>query len=309
MVGTMNYKIYKMIFTQGIHFGEHSLEKSEITFQADTLFSALCIEALKIDKLDELLESVKENNLVFSDAFPYMGQEFFIPKPMKKIEQVIQSEDMTTRKKFKKLEYIQVSLLNQYLKGQYPIDKGSDIKKLGVHALKTSASIRGNEEALPYRVGIYRFKKENGLYIVVGYDSQEILDLFDELFEMLSLSGIGGKKNSGLGHFDLEIAELPKELNQRLNTKGEVMTLSVSLPTEDELDDVLDDSRYLLVKRSGFIDSYTYSKEQRRKKDIYLFKSGSCFNKTYQGDVYDVSSGGNHSVYKYAKPLFMGVEV
>lgn len=305
----MNYKIYKMIFTQGVHFGDHSLEKSEITFQADTLFSALCIEALKIDKLDELLESVKENNLVFSDAFPYMGQEFFIPKPMKKIEQVIQSEDMTTRKKFKKLEYIQVSLLNQYLKGQYPIDKGSDIKQLGVHTLKTSVSIRGNEEALPYRVGIYRFKKENGLYIVVGYDSQEILDLFDELFEMLSLSGIGGKKNSGLGHFDLEIAELPKELNQRLNTKGEVMTLSVSLPTEDELDDVLDDSRYLLVKRSGFIDSYTYSKEQRRKKDIYLFKAGSCFNKTYQGDVYDVSSGGNHPVYKYAKPLFMGVEV
>lgn len=305
----MNYKIYKMIFTQGVHFGEHSLEKSEITFQADTLFSALCIEALKIDKLDELLESVKENNLVFSDAFPYMGQEFFIPKPMKKIEQVIQSEDMTTRKKFKKLEYIQVSLLDKYLKGQYPIDKGSDIKQLGVHTLKTSASIRGNEEALPYRVGIYRFKEENGLYIVVGYDSQEILDLFDELFEMLSLSGIGGKKNSGLGHFDLEIVELPKELNQRLNTKGEVMTLSVSLPTEDELEDVLDDSRYLLVKRSGFVDSYTYSKEQRRKKDIYLFKAGSCFNETYQGDVYDVSSGGNHPVYKYAKPLFMGVEV
>ena len=305
----MNYKIYKMIFTQGVHFGEHSLEKSEITFQADTLFSALCIEALKIDKLDELLESVKENNLVFSDAFPYMGQEFFIPKPMKKIEQVIQSEDMTTRKKFKKLEYIQVSLLDKYLKGQYPIDKGSDIKQLGVHTLKTSASIRGNEEALPYRVGIYRFKEENGLYIVVGYDSQEILDLFDELFEMLSLSGIGGKKNSGLGHFDLEIVELPKELNQRLNTKGEVMTLSVSLPTEDELEDVLDDSRYLLVKRSGFVDSYTYSKEQRRKKDIYLFKAGSCFNETYQGDVCDVSSGGNHPVYKYAKPLFMGVEV
>lgn len=305
----MKYKIYKMIFKQGVHFGDHSLEKSEITFQADTLFSALCIEALKIDKLDELLESVKENHLVFSDAFPYMGQEFFIPKPMKKIEQVVQSEDVTTRKKFKKLEYIQVSLLDKYIKGQYPINKGSDIKKLGIHVLKTSASIRGNEEALPYRVGIYRFKKENGLYIVVGYDSQEILDLFDELFEMLSLSGIGGKKNSGLGHFDLEIAELPKELNQRLNTKGEVMTLSVSLPTEDELEEILDDSRYLLVKRSGFIDSYTYSKEQRRKKDIYLFKSGSCFNKTYQGDIYNVSSGGSHPVYKYAKPLFMGVEV
>lgn len=305
----MNYKIYKMIFTQGVHFGDHSLEKSEITFQADTLFSALCIEALKIDKLDVLLNSVKENHLVFSDAFPYMDQEFFIPKPMKKIEQVIQNEDMTVRKKFKKLEYVQVSLLDQYLKGEYPIDKGSDIKELGVHVLKTSASIRGNEEALPYRVGIYRFKEHNGLYIVVGYDSEEILDLFDELFEMLSLSGIGGKKNSGLGHFRYNTVELPKELNKRLNTKGEVMTLSVSLPTDKEIEDILDDSRYLLVKRSGFVDSYTYSKEQRRKKDIYLFKASSCFNKTYQGDVYDVSSGGNHSVYKYAKPLFMGVEV
>ena len=215
----MNYKIYKMIFTQGVHFGDHSLEKSEITFQADTLFSALCIEALKIDKLDVLLNSVKENHLVFSDAFPYMGQEFFIPKPMKKIEQVIQNEDMTVRKKFKKLEYVQVSLLDQYLKGEYPIDKGSDIKELGVHVLKTSASIRGNEEALPYRVGIYRFKEHNGLYIVVGYDSEEILDLFDELFEMLSLSGIGGKKNSGLGHFRYNTVELPKELNKRLIQK------------------------------------------------------------------------------------------
>ena len=74
----MNYKIYKMIFTQGVHFGEHSLEKSEITFQADTLFSALCIEALKIDKLEVLIKSVKEDHLVFSDAFPYMDQEFFI---------------------------------------------------------------------------------------------------------------------------------------------------------------------------------------------------------------------------------------
>lgn len=305
----MNYKIYKMIFTQGVHFGEHSLEKSEITFQADTLFSALCIEALKIDKLEVLIKSVKENHLVFSDAFPYMDQEFFIPKPMKKIEQMIQSEDMTIRKKFKKLKYVQVSLLDQYLKGQYPIEKGSDIKQLGVHTLKTSASIRGNEEALPYRVGIYRFKEHNGLYLVVGYDSQEILDLFDELFEMLSLSGIGGKKNSGLGHFRYNTVELPKELNQRLNTKGEVMTLSVSLPTDKEIEDILDDSRYLLVKRSGFIDSYTYSKEQRRKKDIYLFKSGSCFSKTYQGDIYNVSSGGSHPVYKYAKPLFMGVEV
>ena len=63
---------------------------------------------------------------------------------------------------------------------------------------------------------------------------------------MLSLSGIGGKKNSGLGHFRYNTVELPKELNKRLNTKGEVMTLSVSLPTDKEIEDILDDSRTYL---------------------------------------------------------------
>ena len=87
------------------------------------------------------------------------------------------------------------------------------------------------------------------------------------------------------------------------------MSLSTSLPKDDELEEALENSSYLMEKRSGFIYSTSYSDEFRRKKDMYVFSSGSCFENIFDGDVYDVSEGqGKHKVYRYAKPLFLGVE-
>ena len=86
------------------------------------------------------------------------------------------------------------------------------------------------------------------------------------------------------------------------------MTLSVALPREEELTSALEDAEYLLCKRSGFVSSDQYAPEQMRKKDLYVFKAGSCFAYRFHGDVYDVSGkGGRHPVYKYAKPMFMEV--
>ena len=50
------------------------------------------------------------------------------------------------------------------------------------------------------------------------------------------------------------------------------------------------------------------SREWRRKKDLYVFNSGSTFTEKFEGDICDVSSGGAHPVYRYAKPLWLGVE-
>ena len=87
------------------------------------------------------------------------------------------------------------------------------------------------------------------------------------------------------------------------------MSLSTSLPKDADLEEALENSSYLMEKRSGFIYSTTYSDEFRRKKDMYVFSSGSCFENLSDGDVYDVSEGQNtHKVYRYAKPLFLGVE-
>ena len=43
----MNYRIYKLKFKNGVHFGNGTLDESAVTFQADVLFSALYIEAIK----------------------------------------------------------------------------------------------------------------------------------------------------------------------------------------------------------------------------------------------------------------------
>ena len=85
------------------------------------------------------------------------------------------------------------------------------------------------------------------------------------------------------------------------------MLLSTALPRDEELEKSLEGATYLLEKRSGFVSSDKYADEQRKKKDMYVFMAGSYFVNCFDGDIYDVSEGGSHPVYRYAKPMFMGV--
>ena len=82
----MDYKIYMLSFTTPVHFGTGVLSESSINFCADTLFSALYIEALKLELADQLYNMVEEGKLLFSDAFPYIGKQYFLPKPMLYVE-------------------------------------------------------------------------------------------------------------------------------------------------------------------------------------------------------------------------------
>ena len=127
---------------------------------------------------------------------------------------------------------------------------------------------------------------------------------------MLSYTGIGGKKSSGLGKFDIVTGKFPEEFKNRLSKTGkEYMTLAISLPSENELETVTDNSnsRYILKKRSGFVESESYSDTFQRKKDIFMFQAGSCFTEKYLGDIFDVKGNGNHPVYRYGKPMWMEV--
>lgn len=96
----MNRVIYKLDFKTGVHFGNGSLSDTVSTFQADTLFSALCIEAVRMggdEKINKFVDYVKENKIKFSDSFPYIDNMFFIPKPFKPLE--IKKKVMEIQKK------------------------------------------------------------------------------------------------------------------------------------------------------------------------------------------------------------------
>ena len=70
----------------------------------------------------------------------------------------------------------------------------------------------------------------------------------------------------------------------------------------------MQDANYSVIKRSGFVASEQYADEHLRKHDLYVFSAGSCFLQKFNGDIFDVSSKGKHLVYRYAVPMFMGVE-
>lgn len=311
----MKYNIFKLSFPFGVHFGEGRLESSSMNICADTLFSALCIEALKCGDgtFDKLKNLVLEDKLKFSDALPYCDGECYIPKPMKYVEHDNEDDDPTLRKTLKAMTYIPASKLSEYLNGTYT-GEGNGISELGTNYIQTCAALYGNEEAMPYRIGGFRFNKGNGLYIIVEGESEDILYFAKELLTSLSYSGIGGKRSSGFGRFELsELEENEVEhITSRLKKEGEVyISLSISLPKKDEMEEAVANAfGYNLVKKSGFVYSLSYSDEFLRKKDAYLFAAGSCFSKKFRGEILDVSTdGGSHVVYRYAKPIFMEVSI
>lgn len=309
----MDYRVYRLEFQGAVHFGRNRLEDSEYVFCADTLFSALCHEALKQgqDVMESFCQYVREDELLLSDTFPYVGNTYYLPKPMKRIRTEDSKGDSVIKKAYKKLKYIPAEQLEIYLRGEYDVLNSQKISELGDFEMKVSAAVRGEEETRPYRIECYYYKEGNGLYLIVGYKNPRAVQLTEELLEGLMFSGIGGKRSAGLGRFRLRSGKLPSDIYNRLGKDGkQYMTLSVSLPMEEEMEDALTGAEYLLCKRSGFVASEKYAQEQRRKKDLYVLKAGACVKAWYRGDLYDVSEeGGNHPVYRYAKPMFMEVDV
>lgn len=306
----MEYHVYKLFFPNGVHFGQTNLESASMTFQADRLFSALCIEALTMgeDVLQKLVSLAEAGRILFSDAFPYQGEECFLPKPLLRIEGAASDEDAKERKKFKKLEYLPMRLFSRYLDGKCTIGELT-AQPFGDCAMKTSVYLQPGEEAEPYRIGVFSFREDCGLYFLVGYEKKEDLQFLEELLEMLSLSGIGGRRSSGMGRFEHHYGRLPKEILACLQgDHGLYMSLSVALPQDVEMEKSLEGARYLLTKRSGFVASGDYAEEFRRKRDTYAFSAGSCFYHKFRGQIRDVSNHGRHPVYRYLKPIFMGIE-
>lgn len=312
----MKYHIYKFHFNTALHIGNGSLTDGEIMACADTLFSGLCHEAVKYagqECIDSLVTAAKSGRLLFSDMLPFIADELYIPKPLCPVN-IEREGDSVQKKKFKKLQFIPALKIDTYLDGNLnPEEEVNKFKCLGTFDMRTMSSSMDAEKSLtgdmlPFSVGTYKFAADNGLYIISAFADDEIQSLFELLLKNLSYSGIGGKRSAGFGRYSFEKLPVPETLVSKLSdTSGNVITLSTAMAQPEELDNVIPDAKYLLIKRSGFVSSATYSATLQRKKDFYAFKSGSYFTNRFDGDVFDVSNGGSHPVYRYAKPLFMEV--
>lgn len=323
----MIYRIYRLDFYSGVHFGsdfgsEH-VSSMQSVFHSDSLFSALCQEALKLGgepALQQLVNWSREGSLLLSDLFPYSGDTYFLPKPKKlysrKETPVLPEGGLPDRKLVKKMTHISADLLDEYLAYQQGKTDRFDMESVvgRLHGImqqerKTSAALRAAESE-PYYVGMTQFAQGSGLYAIVGCEQPEQID---PLFRSLETTGIGGRKSYGLGKFVCEPVELHADaphglgaLYRRLTAANPAvsMTLNTSLPRDEELD-CLCDAQYLLIRRGGMKDG---SAEQH-KRTVYALEAGSCVSTRYAGQILDVRiETDGHPIYRNFIPMYLEVE-
>lgn len=319
----MNSLLFKLAFDAPVHFGSSdgalSLYSSEEHFRADTLFSALCHTAIRSGNpgaLERLCSCAHNGRLILSDAMPWRGDTLFLPKPIVSSEHT-EEIPARLRKEIKKLKWISVTDFEAFstsVAGGAPfVPKESPL--FGVQQVFTKAAVQDGEDARPYDVGTFRFYENCGLWFLCLCDEDDAPWL-EQLVTTLGCSGIGGKVSSGYGAFhvdDLIYLDDPfDEQTQWLadalhRDNGCALLLTTALPDDAELESALDGACYRLVRRGGFVQSEEYSDEPMKKETQYYLAAGSTVRNRFCGSLFDVGKSGDHPVFRYSKPLFLGV--
>lgn len=321
----MNYFLYQLQFNTAVHFGSAdsalSLHHSQMHFRADTLFSALCHTVLQLDGeagLEKLALLASSDALLLSDSMPWKEDRFYLPKPIY-APQAVAEIPGEKRKAMKKLAWIPAGdftkFLNALKNGTF-LDIPSAVFGTEVDAVK--ATVPESADTLPYPVGLYQFFPQCGLYFLLGCKNQADSKWLDSRIQALGLSGIGGKTSAGFGKFEIknrislnECKETQENwLYHALTAPApKFMLLTSSLPRDDELDAVVQNACYQLIRRAGFVASSTLPEGMRKKRTQYFFSAGSVLETGFTGDVYNVGPRNMHPVYRYSKPIFLGVDL
>lgn len=328
----MMYYIFTLKFLTPVHFGDTanggSLDKFSLQCSADTLFAALCNEAANkgSDAVETLVKKTAESKIVFSSLFPYWRTAdddlyFYLPKPLLKLEQEEQQsaksfeeiKQLATKlKKQKKSTYIRASQINSLLEsggsnGQFAVPEFAAPLVAGRVALR-------EEKPLPYYVGSYVFSEHSGLYFILGVEHEEEFTFIKDLLLSLGYSGIGGKRSSGYGKFELADNDLMLYDDgtaialMLYNEKSKYqMCLAPVCPRVDEID-VVKQGSYKLIKRGGFIAS-SAAKDNIKRNSIYMLQEGSCFPERLRGQMLQQTVDGlAHDVYRDGIGMFVGLK-
>lgn len=319
----MNYCLYQLQFNTAVHFGGSdsalSLYQSEDHFRADTLFSSLCHTALQLEGtegLNRLVGLAKRGELLLSDAMPWAGNRFFLPKPIFSPHAAPELPG-DRRKALKKLAWLPVEQFDSYCD---TLKTGSLFEgtalPFGVPMETAKASVPELGDATPYPVGLFQFQPGSGLYFLAGFQNLSDSKWLSCLIRALGLGGMGGKVSAGYGKFSVsdEIclnacsdAQAQWLYHALAQPAPSAMLLTTSLPTDDELDAALEGASYQLIRRAGFVASDTYSQTPRKKQTQFFLSAGSVLNHRFSGELYEIGFRGAHPVLRYSRPMFLGV--
>ena len=317
---------FKNLTPLHIGTGKENYDFSASELQSDTLSAAIAAIRAQSGKADDVEEFIE--SFVISSAFPFVGDKLFFPKPQGKINvSVSDMEEYPSRKKLKKIKYLDSDMWNKIISGQEVEVKSYQLKgdfllsdnnqnefgtpfKAQVNQ-RVSVPREDNVPADPFFFEWKYFSQDAGLFCLIDTTDdlkEEIVSLLRALGEV----GLGTDRNVGGGKFEVECGELSIESSPQANGQ---MLLSLYIPKEEEISELnLSDSRYELLLRGGYMaGSEEPDFRHLRKKSIYTFNVGSMFQtqNALKGKVVDLqpewNDGRMHPVYRSGKPFVVPV--
>jgi len=323
------YTIVKLIFHSPLHIGKglgDAYDTAEKALHSDTISGALTAAYCMLFPGEDPLRFM--NLYKLSSAFPFYKGNYFLPKPLTKINICLSvDEEYEYKKKLKKIEYIEIPLWQKLILG-YPLEiKKENLSKSG-RFLCLGAAPQGEPfkdelhqrvtvprdggDAVPYYLDRRFFAENAGLFFILETDGNT-LDIIKKSLDYLKDIGFGTDKSVGNGQFHFEISSIEIEL-PTLSTRQ--MLLSLSCPERNDIStDMLKASSYLLMKRGGFIAGTSMNQFRHlRKKSVYMFVEGSVFPaKHFSGKIENVRPEWNdeelHPVYRDGRAFFLPVNI
>lgn len=323
----MDYYLFKLRFEGAVHFGMAdsalSLQASADHFCADTLFSALCHTAGSLwgeAGIARLCAQAQAGALLLSDSMPWRecdGRDvYYLPKPCA-VSQTKREIPSELRKAMKRLSWIPAEDMDAFrdsLEGKALYCPGEE--PFGEAGARTQAAVCDGRDTVPYQVGTFRFLPSCGLYFLAGCADDAQGKQLQALVSALGMSGIGGKVSAGYGAYSVEDVVL---LNEPFDAQTQwlyealvcpqpkhYLLLTTSLPADDELEEALSGAMFQLARRGGYVQSETFADAPQRKRTQVFLAAGAMLERPFSGAMYIVANGV-HPVYRYSKPMMLGV--
>ena len=285
-------KAVKLKFKTPVRIGELGigLESTSEVLHSDTLFNAIANALASINgDLEEFIEKIRSGELKISSAFPFKGEEYFLPLPILPYDKKIKAK-FVSKNNFEKLiagEEIEVE------SEEMPYIT-FDLPKVLIDRVTANTNI--------YYVSLVRFEKDCGLYFIVDGNGKKLIK---QALWYLEDEGIGGKRTWGLGRFE---CEWDADFNIKTPSESNAfVTLSLVFPKD--LNSVY---HWKPIIRVG----WTLKGKQIRKPRIIMASEGSIFKESDDGKLIDLdeiadkfSEKVGHNVFVNGKSFLIPVVV
>ncbi len=340
-------------FKGGLHLSRgrtNTYSESAKMLHSDTLKSAIFACAIQLFGEKAISRDSFLDRFRITSAFPYgidleKKIQFFFPKPQGRLPIEISGEKQTEKKKLKRLQYLEKKLFEKIIQAEKVILRPENIYKQWASFGRLQDPVSGEKleiftseafqhvaiardhgtDSTPYYVDKMYFSEQSGLFFLLSCNEAPVREKIFAALRLLADSGIGTDRNNGMGRFQFDSErDIQDDFDLAVPSNADYqMNLSLFLPSDIKELRQLNNAKYEIVKRGGYIASPANNKHLTiRKKSIYMFTEGSLFRtpEKPKGRVADLKPDTealeaadippvSHSIYRDGKAIFIPCSV